>query len=1781
MKSLIRCLALALLSSGSLRGAEEFTVHSFQRIQLSDQFFCEGASYGDFNRDGATDVVAGPFWYAGPTFAERRELYAPVPFDIASYSENFLCFTHDVNGDGWTDIFVVGWPGKESWWFENPQGKPGHWPRHVVLAVTDNESPAFTDITGDGRPELVCTTGGQLGYAEIPKEDPTQPWTFRAVSPNRGYERYMHGLGVGDVNNDGRTDILEKNGWYEQPPADARVEFWTFHRVAFSEPGGAQMLVYDIDGDGDNDIVTSKAAHAYGLAWFENTAARKGDVDLREHKIMGERADENEYGIAFSQLHALALVDMDRDGVPDVVTGKRFWAHAENDPGALEPAVLYWFRTVREGGTARFVPYKIDSNSGVGTQVEAGDLNGDQWPDVVVGNKKGTFVFLQQAEQVGKQKWEAAQPVRQAAPRSQAAATPTEGELSAAAQPTAPQPAASAPAAGDGYPAKAADGRVLNLDLEAGDLSDWEATGDAFNRQPVAGDTVHARRNDSVSGHRGRHWIGTYEVSGDDPQGTLTSAPFPATHAYASFLVGGGAGGALRVEIVRRDTDDVIFAASGRNSEEMRTVVADLREVGGKEIFIRIVDHGSAGWGHINFDHFRLHDEPPKIAAHAAAQGDRQPDTYPHAGLPAAEAAREMKVPPGFSVTVAAAEPDVKQPIAMAYDDRGRLWVAEAYEYPVPAEGRDGRDRILIFEDADGDGRFDKRTVFAEKLNLVSGLEVGFGGVWVGAAPYLLFIPDRNGDDVPDAAPEILLDGWAWQDTHETLNTFIWGPDGWLYGCHGVFTHSRVGKPGAPDAERTPLNAAIWRYHPTRHKFEIFAEGTSNPWGVDFDDHGQAFCTACVIPHLYHIIQGARYQRQAGNHFNPYTYADIATIADHRHYLGDSPHGGNGRSDDAGGGHAHAGAMIYLGGLWPDEFRGRIFMNNIHGQRLNTDILKPSGSGFVGSHGPDFLLTGDIASQILNIRYGPDGNAYFIDWYDTNACHHNNVEGHDRTNGRVYKAVYSGPSRWQRPAVIAAQGTSLDLKKLSEEQLTELVLEKNDWYVRHARRILQERASTGKLSATARQKLSRLAIAHPEPTVQLRAMWALHVTGGLPNEIVSGLLGSREEYVRAWAVQLALERENPNLPALRRHLVALAQSDPSQVVRLYLASALQRLPLAERWNVLDGLVRHAADAADQNLPLMYWYAAEPLAEADPERALALALSCGKTIPLVREFLLRRIGSLDSPAALGLLVRALGRSQKAEERLAILQGIDRGLTGRRRVEPPAEWAGVYRKLAAGDDRALRAQVTALGVKFGDPSAMSALRKLVSTSSENRDSRVQALQSLLAAKDPGLPATLFNLLADADLRREAIAGLALYDDPQTPTRLLAIYASLPPDEKRTALATLAARGAYGIELLNKVAAKEIPLTDLSADLVRQLSNLHDAAVDKLLAETWGQVRPTAADKARLIADHRRLLTREPEIEPDLQLGRAIFGRTCQQCHTLYGVGEKIGPDLTGSNRADAEYLLANVFDPSGLIAKEYQSSVVITTDGRVVTGLITSEDDRSLTIRTATESLVIPKDEVDERTLSDVSVMPDDQLRQFSKHEILSLFAYLRDKEQVPMLATPENASLLFNGRGLKGWTGDPQLWSVEDAEIVGRTAGLNHNTFLVSDLAVEDFRLSLEVKLVNDAGNSGIQFRSQPIEGFTEIRGYQADIGPTWWGKLYEENARALLWDKSGEAHVKRGDWNRYEIEAIGSRIRTWINGNLCVDLDDPDGARRGILALQLHSGDATEVRFRDLQLEVK
>jgi len=591
-----------------------------------------------------------------------------------------------------------------------------------------------------------------------------------------------------------------------------------------------------------------------------------------------------------------------------------------------------------------------------------------------------------------------------------------------------------------------------------------------------------------------------------------------------------------------------------------------------------------------------------------AAAGDAPPaDSVKFAGLGPEEAAAAATVPEGFAMKLFAGEPDVKQPIAIALDGRGRLWVAEAYTYPRRAPEGQGRDRILILEDTDGDHRFDKRTVFIEKLNLVSGLAVGFGGVWVGAAPHLLFIPDLNGDDRPDGEPQVALDGWGFHDTHETLNTFTWGPDGWLYGCHGVFTHSNVGQPGAPDSERTKINGGIFRVHPASRKFEVFSEGTSNPWGLDFDARGQAFIEACVIPHLFHMIQGARYQRQAGQHFNPHMYAEITQIGDHVHWAGSQgPHAANDRSDAAGGGHAHAGLMIYLGGSFPEKYRGQLFMNNIHGQRLNMDIPERRGSGFVGRHGADFVNFNDRWSQVLNMIYDQDGSVYIVDWYDKNQCHHGNEAGHDRSNGRIFKLIYNN-----QPS------TPINLAQRSSGELLQLLGHKNEFYARQARRILQERGPSAETHAALRAMIP----AEGGETRQLHALWALHATGGLDEKGALEWLKHPREHVRAWAIQLTAEDGQVSDAALKE-FAALAQADPSPVVRMYLGSALQRIAPGRRWEVLAALLAHGEDAEDHNLPTVYWCAAEASVAADPGRGVEL-LQTAK-IPKLRQYIARRI-----------------------------------------------------------------------------------------------------------------------------------------------------------------------------------------------------------------------------------------------------------------------------------------------------------------------------------------------------------------------------------------------------------------------------------------------------------------------------------------------------------------------------------------------------------------------------
>ena len=1174
--------------------AVEPVLHSFERLTLTTEYFSEGANFGDVSHDGVADVVSGPYWYVGPYYKTKHEIYAPKPQDRNRYADNFFWFVYDFNGDGWNDLFRVGFPGTPGYVYVNPKGAKRHWARHQVFDWVSNESPTLTNLVGDKRPELVCTRRGQFGYVTVNWENPLKEWTFHAVSGAVTSQRFGHGMGVGDVNGDGRRDIIHKDGWFEQPASGK--EAWRARKFMFAARGGAQMFAYDVDDDGDNDVITSLAAHEFGLAWFEQVKAEGGGITFKKHLITGSTRRENKYGVVFSELHATGLHDMDGDGLKDIVTGKTYWSHHEKSPQWDAGAVVYWFKLVRRKGGVDFVPWRADTDSGLGRQVSIGDVNGDGLPDIVSAGMKGTHVLRHRARKVSAAEYAKAQPKK---------FTP----------PSLPK----------GVLPKGENAQELNLDFEKGTLADWTAKGEAFAGQPIAGEIDPKRKfgQGKTAKPQGKFWLGGYEKFFDTPTGTLTSLAFAVTHPFAAFRIGGGNHAETRVEVVRADSGQVIFKISGRNSETMRPTVVDLRAHAGKSVFVRVIDEHAGGYGHVNFDDFRFYAKRPKFANAVQPSKPLLFEKPLLEGATAEDAAKAMILPPGFRAIAAAAEPDVMQPIAFTLDHRGRMWVAEAYSYPHRQPEGSGRDRILILEDTNGDHKFDQRKVFVEGLNLVSGLEVGFGGVWVGAAPYLLFIPDRNADDQPDAKPQILLDGWGYQDTHETLNSFIWGPDGWLYGCHGVFTHSKVGKPGTPEGKRIPFNAGVWRYHPTRHIFEAFAQGTSNPWGVDFNAHGQCLIEACVIPHFFHMIQGGRYQRQGGQHFNPHTYDDIKTIADHLHYAGDiSDHAHWGKipgvptaTAAAGGGHAHAGLMIYLGDSWPVRYRGHAFMNNIHGARLNMDVLKPSGSGYTASHGADFVRFNDRWSQIINLRYDHDGSVYLIDWYDKNQCHRNDPDTHDRSNGRVFKIIYQNEKR-----------TTVDLTKLTLEGLGKLQSHPNEWQARHARRALQERLDKQPRSKDfgKADTILKTQLANAKTTaLRLRALWTLHVIDGLAEPDLLELLKDRDTYLRAWAIQLLCENSNPSASALKE-FARLAREDKSAIVRRYLASAMDRIPVPQRTLVLTELLAHAEDADDPNLPHLYWYATEPVVAAN--KTAAIRLLAKTKIPMIRQNITRRMAA---------------------------------------------------------------------------------------------------------------------------------------------------------------------------------------------------------------------------------------------------------------------------------------------------------------------------------------------------------------------------------------------------------------------------------------------------------------------------------------------------------------------------------------------------------------------------
>ena len=742
--------------------------------------------------------------------------------------------------------------------------------------------------------------------------------------------------------------------------------------------------------------------------------------------------------------------------------------------------------------------------------------------------------------------------------------------------------------------------------------------------------------------------------------------------------------------------------------------------------------------------------------------------------------------------------------------------------------------------------------------------------------------------------------------------------------------------------------------------------------------------TNCVNPHLFHAIEGAHYEPWRNRKSSEFAYKRIETIADHLHYVEGNELRENLGSEEVlelGGGHAHCGSMIYLGDSFPEKYRNTVFMNNIHGHRINNDLLERKGSGYTASHWPNFMISQDSWYMGVNLRTGPDGSVFATDWSDTGECH--SVKNTQKETGRIYKISYGK----RRPP-------SPDLSSLSNSELLGYQSHKNDWYVRHARRLLHERFAAGDDMSDVHVELMSLYQENPDIARKLRALWALQVTNGLDEEFLIAQLSHENEHIRAWAVRLlCLDRDPPEV-AMKRFRELAAKGD-SPLVRLHLCSALGRIEPRRRWDLISALCVREEDAGDHNLPLMLWYVTEPLIHENPKRFLNLGSRA--RIPLIREYTARRLTEkAELSQRLEWLTDVL---RKTKSPLPILAGVLTGLQGVREAPMPPNWPKTYLELQKSEDDSVQEMTTRLALIFNDPDALATLYATVSDQDAELKKRNRSLSALIDRAPDDLAVNLLKWAEDSAIRSTAIRGLANFQHPDTATTLLALYPALNSVEKQDVLQTLAAKSEWATPMLDAIEANKIPRSDLSAFTARQLQNLHDPAIAEQVKKLWGEMRKTPAEKKRLIESYRRKLPPESIAAADRSAGRTHFQKLCAACHRMFGEGGKVGPELTGSQRTNLDYLLENILDPSASVSKDFQMNIIETTTGRILSGFIAAENDQSITVQSINEAVVIPVKEIKKRDTSPVSIMPEGLIQTLSTREVKELIAYLSSPHQV--------------------------------------------------------------------------------------------------------------------------------------------------------------------------------------
>jgi len=995
-----------------------------------------------------------------------------------------------------------------------------------------------------------------------------------------------------------------------------------------------------------------------------------------------------------------------------------------------------------------------------------------------------------------------------------------------------------------------------------------------------------------------------------------------------------------------------------------------------------------------------------RLALFVCASLLSQPQPVAAQGFKPSEAAAVMTTAEGFEVCLVASEPLVRQPVAIEFDDRGRLWVIQYLQYPNPAglervevdrysrtkydrvpkpppHGPVGADRITILEDRDGDGRMDDGRDFVSGLNLASGLAFGHGGVFVLNVPYLLFYPDRNRDDVPDSDPKVLLTGFGMEDAHSVANSLTWGPDGWLYGCQGSTVTANI--------RGIQFQQGVWRYHPVTKKFELFCEGGGNAWGLDFDSKGRLLYSTNYGGYvLVHGVQGGYYVKSFAKHgglHNPFTYG----------YFEHAPH------RNFHGGHVTVGGLVYQGDSFPAEMRGKYIAGDLLGHGVYWHDIQPHGSTVRTSHGGELLVANDTWFAPTDVVQGPDGAIYVSDWHDARTAHPDPDADWDRTNGRIYRIAATGT----KPA------GEIDLARLSTDELLDLHAHENQWHVRRARMELAHRAADGAVDAdslvTVAKRLRETAKSSPDQQAALEALWSLYVVGGFDEKDAAKLLDSPYAAVRGWTVRLLGDRRTISHATAHR-LDRLAETEPDVEVRLQLACTARRLPAADGVPIINANINRDIDHDDPFLPLSWWWAVERHSVEGREEVLKRFTRptlwqsrLGRDMLLPK--LVRRYATEATADGLDSLVRLIVAAPSETDRRALWQPMLAGWKEQSRDgdspqsfdvvishpfsqhvlgvwrQTPADLTLIELAILLGHREPLEAAVDAAFDRSHDPARRRALLNLLAQTED------------AALIDPSLDLVRSN--ATGDLRSAALGILARFDNADVNDVLLDTFHASSERFRSQLVNVFLSRESSALVWLMAVDRGEIAPEAATLEQIRRVALLKSPQLDALVAKHWGQLRARTTEEK--LAEVRRLNNDVRAAPGDVPAGHRLFKKHCAACHQLFGEGERVGPDLTTANRQDRQFLLISLVDPDSVIRKEYVSVVIHTTAGRVLTGLPVARGEAGITLVDAKgQRLVVASSDIDEMQESPLSLMPSDLYRQFKPQELRDLFAYLQSE-----------------------------------------------------------------------------------------------------------------------------------------------------------------------------------------